>query len=50
MLDISGILNLPAWASNIGSILVFGLIILSLLAFTIWNKNAKKSADEQAKD
>ena len=50
VLDISGILNLPAWASNIGSILVFGLIILSLLAFTIWNKNAKKSADEQAKD
>lgn len=50
VLDLSGILNLPAWASNIGSILVFGLIILSLLAFTIWNKNAKKSADEQAKD
>ena len=48
VLDLSGVLNLPAWAADLGSILVFGLIIVSLLAFTIWNKNAKKSAEEQA--
>ena len=50
MLDLSGVLNLPAWASNLGSILVFGLVILSLLAFTIWNKNAKENATEQTED
>ncbi len=41
LLDLSGLLNLPGWASNIGSILVFGLIILSLLKFTLWNKKSK---------
>lgn len=50
VLDLSGVLNLPAWAADLGSILVFGLIILSLLAFTIWNKNAKKCAEEQAEE
>ncbi len=42
MLDLSGVLNLPAWASNIGSLVVFGLVILSLLKFTIWKKNKAK--------
>ncbi len=41
MLDLSGILNLPAWASNLGSILLFGVIILTLLKFSIWKKNKK---------
>ncbi len=42
VLDLSGVLNLPAWASNIGSLVVFGLVILSLLKFTIWKKNKAK--------
>ncbi len=41
VLDLSGMLNLPTWASNIGSLVVFGLIILSLLKFTLWNKKSK---------
>ncbi len=41
LLDISGKLGMPVWASNIGSLVVFGLIILSLLKFTIWNKKSK---------
>lgn len=39
-LDISGLLSLPDWALNLGSLLVFALVILSLLKFTIWNKKA----------
>ncbi|MBQ8331651.1 MAG: oligopeptide transporter, OPT family [Clostridia bacterium] len=41
-LDISGLLNLPAWASTLGSILIFALIILSLLKFSIWKKRKKQ--------
>jgi uncharacterized oligopeptide transporter (OPT) family protein len=41
MLDLSGLLNLPAWASSIGSIVVFGLMICSLLLFTVWKKDKK---------
>lgn len=40
-LDISGKLNLPEWASNVSSLVVFGLIILSLLKFSIWKKTKK---------
>ena len=39
ILDLSGVLNLPAAVSNIGSLVVFGLIIVSLLAFSIWKKD-----------
>ena len=46
VLDLSGIINLPPWVSNIGSIVVFALVILSLLKFTIWKKD-KKKADEE---
>jgi hypothetical protein len=42
-LDLSAKLGLPVWASNVGSLVVFGLVILSLLKFTIWKKD-KKSA------
>ena len=42
VIDISGILNLPIWASNIGSIVVFALIILSLLKFSLWKKRGTK--------
>jgi hypothetical protein len=49
-LDLSGIIKLPAWASNIGSIVVFGLIILSLLKFTVWNKKANTVTENTEAD
>lgn len=45
MLDLSGLLNLPAWASNIGSLVVFALIIFCLLKFSIWKKASKKAQE-----
>ena len=41
IIDLSGVLGLPAWLSNIGSLVVFGLVILSLLAFTVLRKDKK---------
>ncbi len=40
-IDISGMLNLPPWASNTGALLVFALVILSLLKFSVWKKEKK---------
>lgn len=40
-IDISGKLGLPPVVSSIGSIVVFALIILSLLKFSIWKKSKK---------
>jgi len=37
-LDLSGVLNLPAWASSVGALVVFALVILSLLKFSLWKK------------
>lgn len=37
-LDISGLLNLPSWVANIGSLVIFALIILSVLKFSLWRK------------
>ena len=37
--------NLPGWAATIGSVIVFALVILSLLAFTIWKKQPKKTEE-----
>ncbi len=37
-IDISDNLNLPAWASTAGSLVVFALIIVTLLKFSIWKK------------
>lgn len=43
MIDISGMLNLPTAAANIASLVVFALVILSLLKFSVWkNKKAGK--------
>jgi len=42
LLDLSGVLKLPAAISNIGSIVLFALIVLSLLKFSIWKKADKK--------
>ncbi len=37
-IDLSGYINLPVWAGNTLSLIVFALVILSLLKFTIWKK------------
>ena len=38
VIDISGMLNLPTAAANIASLVVFALVILSLLKFSVWKK------------
>ena len=38
MLNISGLITLPLWASQVLSLVVFGLIILSLLKFSLFKK------------
>ena len=47
LLDLSGVLNLPTAVSNIGSLVVFGLVIVSLLAFSLWKKE-KVNTEENA--
>ena len=42
VIDLSGKLGLSPVASSIGSVVVFGLIILSLLKFTLWKKQDLK--------
>ena len=42
MIDLSGILNLPVSVSNIASLAVFALIILSVLKFSVWKKRSVK--------
>ncbi len=42
ILDISGILNLSVSISNIASLVVFALIILSVLKFSVWKKRSVK--------
>ncbi|MBQ9134891.1 MAG: oligopeptide transporter, OPT family [Lachnospiraceae bacterium] len=37
-IDLSKYLNLPPVVSSIGSLVVFGLVILSLLKFSVWKK------------
>ena len=43
MLDISGLLNMPAGVADMMSLVVFALMILCLLKFTIWRKRDKKA-------
>lgn len=43
VIDLSGKLNLPTWAANAGSLVMFALIIITLLSFTIWRKPSKKT-------
>ncbi len=38
VIDLSGRLNLPAAVSNIGSLIVFALLILTVLKFSLWRK------------
>ena len=42
-IDLSAKLGLPTWASNIGSIVLFAVIIFTLLAFTAFKKQKKNS-------
>lgn len=37
-IDLSAYINVPEAVSNIGSLVVFALVILSLLKFSIWKK------------
>lgn len=41
VIDISGYLNLPDGVAKAAGLVVFGLIILSLLKFSVWKKNKK---------
>ncbi len=43
VIDISGKLGLSEPVANVASLVVFGLIILTLLKFTIWKKRDKKT-------
>ncbi len=47
LLDLSGVLNLPAIVTNIGSLVLFGLIIVSLLAFSLWKKDNVQSGEAE---
>lgn len=38
VIDLSKVLNLPLVVSNIGSLVVFALVIVSLLKFSVWKK------------
>lgn len=46
-IDLSSKFNLPSWFTDIGSIVVFGLIILCLLKFSLWKKDPKKKAENK---
>ncbi len=41
-IDISGLLNLPDGVAKAAGLVVFGLVILSLLKFSVWNKKKSK--------
>lgn len=43
VIDISGRMGLPSWVSSVGSLVVFALIILCLLKFSVWKKRKNKS-------
>ncbi len=41
VIDISGYLNLPEGVSKAAALVVFGLVVLSLLKFSVWKKSKK---------
>ena len=41
-IDISAMLNIPAWVTNAGALVVFALVILSLLKYSLWKKAPKE--------
>lgn len=48
LIDISGLLGLPEVVSNIGSLVLFAVIILTLLKFSVWKKEKKAEAKNEA--
>ncbi len=42
VIDISGFLNLPDGVAKVAALVVFGLIVLSLLKFSVWKKKKNK--------
>ncbi|MBQ2846903.1 MAG: oligopeptide transporter, OPT family [Clostridia bacterium] len=42
VIDISGYLNLPDGVAKVAGLVVFGLVILSLLKFSVWKKQKNK--------
>ncbi len=42
VIDISGFLNLPEGIAKVLALLVFGLVVLSLLKFSVWKKKKSK--------
>ena len=46
-IDLSGKLNIPTYVSNILGIVTFGLIILCVLRFSLWNKRNKETAKNE---
>ena len=47
-IDLSAKLNLPPVVSNIGSLVVFALMILTVLKFSLWKKVKKNNAKKDA--
>ena len=45
-LDLSKVLNLPAWASNLGSVLLLVISVLVLVRFSLAKKKSKKADEE----
>ncbi|WP_251390107.1 OPT family oligopeptide transporter [Mediterraneibacter agrestimuris] len=43
MIDLSGMLNLSEGVANVGSLVVFALVILTVLKFSLWRKPKKES-------
>lgn len=48
VIDLSSKLNLPPVVSNIGSLVVFALMILTVLKFSLWRKVKKNGAKKDA--
>ena len=48
VIDLSSKLNLPPVVSNIGSLVVFALMILTVLKFSLWRKVKKNNAKKDA--
>ncbi len=46
VIDISGFINLPTWISNVLSLVVFALIILCLLKFSVFKKEKAERNEE----
>ena len=42
VIDLSARFGIPAFVSNIGSLVLFAIIILTVLKFTVWKKRDKR--------